>query len=70
MYKIPVLLMKHVDDFNLSIILLRYFNPVWSHSSFLVGDDPKSPENLMPKLCLSVKKSKSFYVFGNSFKNN
>lgn len=68
--EIEKILMKYVDDFNWSVISLRYFNPVGSHSSFMVGDDPKSPENLMPKLCLSVKKSKSFYIYGNSFKTN
>ena len=42
------------DDFrraegNISIIVLRYFNPVGAHPSGGIGDDPTGvPNNLMP----------------------
>ena len=51
-----------------SVVSLRYFNPVGAHSSNKVGDDPKFPENLMPNLCLSVKKTKNFNVYGSNYK--
>lgn len=36
-------------DPSLSIVLLRYFNPVGAHESGLVGEDPKGiPNNLFP----------------------
>ena len=38
-------------DPELSVILLRYFNPVGAHESGLIGEDPKGrPNNLMPLL--------------------
>ena len=41
---------KSKDGDNWSVILLRYFNPVGSHPSGLIGEDPKDPypANLMP----------------------
>ena len=38
-----------VADPELSIVLLRYFNPVGAHESGLIGEDPQGiPNNLMP----------------------
>lgn len=37
-----------VSDSQWNIMALRYFNPVGSHSSALIGDDPLNPTNLMP----------------------
>lgn len=38
----------HADS-KLSVILLRYFNPVGAHASGLIGEDPQGiPNNLMP----------------------
>ena len=40
------------DPKGWSIINLRYFNPVGSHSSGLIGEDPKGvPNNLFPFIC-------------------
>ena len=37
------------SDKDFSIVILRYFNPIGSHSSGLIGEDPKGiPNNLMP----------------------
>ncbi len=34
---------------SLSVVLLRYFNPIGAHESGLIGDDPSGiPNNLMP----------------------
>ena len=36
-------------DPDLSVVLLRYFNPVGAHESGLIGEDPQGvPNNLMP----------------------
>ena len=38
-------------DPSLSVVLLRYFNPVGAHPSGLIGEDPGDrPNNLMPRL--------------------
>lgn len=40
------------SDLNLSIISLRYFNPVGAHDSGLLGEAPNGlPNNLMPSIC-------------------
>ena len=34
---------------NFNVINLRYFNPVWAHKSWLIGEDPNDiPNNLLP----------------------
>ena len=56
------------DDW--SILCLRYFNPVGSHPSFLIGDDPRIEKNtnLMPSIIKVVKGiEKYFEVFGNDY---
>ena len=55
---------------NWSILCLRYFNPVGSHPSHLIGDDPtmKKTTNLMPAIIKVVKGiEKSFEVFGDDY---
>ena len=49
------------------IIILRYFNPIGSHHSYLIGDDPLGkPENLMPNLLRAVNSDKkSLKIFGS-----
>ena len=38
----------HADE-NLSVVLLRYFNPIGAHESGRIGEDPTGiPNNLMP----------------------
>lgn len=38
-----------VADPELSVVLLRYFNPIGAHESGLIGEDPLgTPNNLMP----------------------
>lgn len=38
-----------ISDLEMSIVILRYFNPIGAHSSGLIGDNPNGiPNNLMP----------------------
>ena len=54
---------------NLSVVLLRYFNPIGSHDSGLLGDDPKGiPNNLMPYICkVSNGELEMLHIFGNDY---
>jgi len=53
-----------------SILSLRYFNPIGSHPSFLIGDDPliKKATNLMPAIIRVVKGIENFVeIFGDDY---
>lgn len=54
---------------DLSVILLRYFNPVGAHESGLIGESPNNiPNNLMPRLIASVSgKCDMLKVFGTDY---
>ena len=56
-------------DNEWNIILLRYFNPVGSHESGLIGEDPKGiPNNLMPYVAqVASGKLACINVFGNDY---
>ena len=56
-------------DNEWNIILLRYFNPVGSHESGLIGEDPKGiPNNLMPFVAqVASGKLACINVFGNDY---
>jgi UDP-glucose 4-epimerase len=65
-------ILEHLANSKLSLytICLRYFNPIGSHSSGLIGDDPKHPSpNVLPRL-LSVLTGDidEFCVNGNDFR--
>ena len=49
------------------IVILRYFNPIGSHHSYLIGDDPiGKPENLMPNILKAVNSNKTnLKIFGS-----
>src|SRR5690606_12626568 len=49
--------------------LLRYFNPVGSHASGLIGEDPRGiPNNLMPYICqVAVGLRPKLSVFGGDW---
>ena len=58
-------------DNDWSISCLRYFNPIGSHSTGLIGDDPLSGKNinLMPEIIKSVKGLRKYLnVFGDDYK--
>tara|TARA_A100001388_G_C28750004_1_gene491621 strand:+ start:777 stop:1781 length:1005 start_codon:yes stop_codon:yes gene_type:complete len=53
-----------------SILSLRYFNPIGSHPSFLIGDDPliKKTTNLMPAIIRVVNGNANFVeIFGDDY---
>ena len=56
-------------DPELSVVLLRYFNPIGAHGSGLIGEDPKGiPNNLMPYITqVAVGKRKELTVFGGDY---
>jgi len=59
----------YISDNSWSITLLRYFNPVGAHSSYLIGENPKGiPNNLMPFLVrVATGEYKELSVFGNDY---
>ncbi|BEU02779.1 UDP-glucose 4-epimerase [Agarivorans sp. OAG1] len=54
---------------DLSVTLLRYFNPVGAHPSGLMGEDPQGiPNNLMPFIAqVAVGRRESLSVFGDDY---
>jgi len=54
---------------TMSIILLRYFNPIGAHPSGLLGEIPKgTPNNLFPYLLdVAEEKRAKLHVFGNDY---
>ena len=53
----------------LSVVLLRYFNPVGAHESGLIGEDPQGiPNNLMPYISqVAVGRRDHLTVFGEDY---
>lgn len=56
-------------DKGLSVILLRYFNPIGAHESGMIGEDPQGiPNNLMPYVSqVAVGKRECLTIFGNDY---
>ncbi len=56
-------------DTNMSVVLLRYFNPIGAHESGLIGEQPQGiPNNLMPYLCLvAAGKLPLLQIFGDDY---
>lgn len=56
-------------DKDLSVVLLRYFNPIGAHKSGLIGENPSGiPNNLMPYITqVAVGKLERLGVFGNDY---
>jgi UDP-glucose 4-epimerase len=59
----------YVANNDLSITLLRYFNPIGAHESGLLGDNPNGiPNNLMPYITRVAKGTLPYLgVFGNDY---
>ena len=54
---------------EMSVVILRYFNPVGSHESGLLGEDPNGiPNNLMP-IVMKVRSGeiKELAIYGNDY---
>lgn len=56
-------------DSELSVVLLRYFNPVGAHSSGMIGEDPQGiPNNLMPFVAqVATGRRERLSVFGDDY---
>ena len=60
---------KLIEKSEINSISLRYFNPVGSHPSGLIGDcSADKPNNLVPIICeVASGKRKSMQIFGNDY---
>ena len=56
-------------DPELSVVLLRYFNPIGAHPSGLIGENPNGiPNNLMPFITqVAIGRREKLTVFGNDY---
>ena len=56
-------------DPELSVVLLRYFNPIGAHKSGMIGEDPKEvPNNIMPYIAqVAVGRRECLHMFGNDY---
>ena len=56
-------------DKEMSVVLLRYFNPIGAHKSGLIGENPNGiPNNLMPYITqVAVGKLQRLGVFGDDY---
>ena len=56
-------------DPALSVVLLRYFNPIGAHESGMIGEDPTGiPNNLMPYVAqVAVGRREKLTVFGGDY---
>lgn len=69
-YFIEVILQSQAKaDPELSVCLLRYFNPVGAHASGLIGEEPNGiPNNLMPRICrVAAGRMDKMTVFGTDY---
>jgi len=60
---------KLIDKSDINSISLRYFNPVGSHDTCLIGDcSADKPNNLVPIICeVASGKRKTMEIFGNDY---
>lgn len=56
-------------DADLSVVILRYFNPIGADESGLIGEDPQGiPNNLMPYISqVAVGRREKLTIFGNDY---
>lgn len=54
---------------NVSVVILRYFNPIGAHESGLIGEAPRAtPNNLMPYITQVAKGIREkLYIYGNDY---
>nr|KAG5710260.1 hypothetical protein BaRGS_008976 [Batillaria attramentaria] len=54
---------------NWNMVLLRYFNPVGSHKSGMIGEDPQGvPNNLMPYIAqVAVGRRERLKIYGSDY---
>lgn len=58
-----------VADKDMSVVLLRYFNPIGAHESGRIGENPRGiPNNLMPYVTqVAVGKREKLTIFGDDY---
>lgn len=58
-----------IADPELTVVLLRYFNPIGAHESGKIGEDPQGiPNNLMPYIAqVAVGRRDHLTIFGNDY---
>lgn len=58
-----------VSDSEMSVVLLRYFNPIGAHKSGLIGEDPAGiPNNLLPYVSqVAIGRREFLTVHGNDY---
>ena len=56
-------------DSSMSVVLLRYFNPIGAHESGMIGEDPQGiPNNLMPYVAqVAVGRRDHLTIFGDDY---
>ncbi len=56
-------------DSDMSVVLLRYFNPIGANESGLIGEDPRGiPNNLMPYIIkVATGQLPHLHVYGNDY---
>ena len=61
-----------IADSELSVVLLRYFNPIGAHTSGLIGEKPNGiPNNLMPYITqVAIGIRPELKVFGDDYPTN
>lgn len=53
---------------TLNALSLRYFNPIGSHSSWLIGDNPNKPTNLLPIIMNVIQgKKDKLTIYGDDY---
>jgi UDP-glucose 4-epimerase len=53
---------------NISVVSLRYFNPVGAHESGEIGEYPiTKPNNILPVICNSAETGEEMIIFGDSY---
>ncbi len=58
----------YTADKTNNFVILRYFNPVGAHDSFLIGEDCEKPANLMPLVARAATgKLGKLKVFGDNY---
>ncbi|MDB9747802.1 UDP-glucose 4-epimerase GalE [Gammaproteobacteria bacterium] len=67
-------IISSVHDANpqFSATILRYFNPLGSHSSAVIGESPNNkPNNIMPIICdVALKKIDLLSIYGSDYATN
>ncbi len=58
-----------VANKEMSLVLLRYFNPIGAHESGMIGEDPQGiPNNLMPYVAqVAVGRREKLTIFGRDY---